>query len=150
MRARKILGAIFLIFGVVFLLNSRITGFVIVEEISGNFGFVLSLIFFVVGVLLLIIGERESEGKLEKEVLETEHFKRAVRKHDLNAIRRAIEKIGTGLGNEEKLKLSGRGLYSIRASRGGRVIFEKDYAKGKEIVRLVDYLPAHEYNRLSA
>lgn len=86
--------------------------------------------------------ETSREKSLENlDVIRTEHFERAVRNHNPELIQRAIEKIGTGKGKEEKLT-NGSG-YSVRVSKGGRIIFGK---KGRKI-ELLDYLPNHEYTR---
>lgn len=75
-------------------------------------------------------------------VVRTDQFERATRGHDEGAIERAINKIGTGLGKEEKLKhLPG---HSIRVSKGGRIIYDK---KKDGTIELRDYLPSHNYAR---
>lgn len=75
-------------------------------------------------------------------IIRTEHFEKAIRGHDEEAIERAIRKIGSGLGKQEKLKhLSG---HAIRVSRGGRIRYEY---RGSNTVELLDYLPDHKYSR---
>lgn len=73
-------------------------------------------------------------------IIRTTRFEKAIQDHDEAAIERAIGKIGTGLGRAEKLKHQ-RG-YSIRVSKGGRIIYDRT-SNGS--IKLQDYLPDHRY-----
>lgn len=83
----------------------------------------------------------KSENPLPR-IIKTMRFEKAIRNHDEAAIERAIRKIGTGLGKEEKLKHDA--AYSIRVSKGGRIIYDR---RDDGTVVLEDYLPAHQYAR---
>lgn len=89
--------------------------------------------------------ENYAQSQLERSsnvhVIRTEHFERAIRNHDPDIIQKAIDKIGTGKGKEEKLS-NGAG-YSVRVTKGGRIIFDKIGGK----IELLDYLPKHEYKK---
>ena len=64
-----------------------------------------------------------------------EFFKKDIKKHPQKYIQNAIDKIGTGLGNEERLKHLK--MWSIRTSKGGRILYEKE----KDTATLVGYNP---------
>lgn len=72
MRKKVILGIVFLVLGIIFLLNpfSGITGFVIFESITKNASSILGLTFFIVGLLLILIGRAEKESELEESIKE--------------------------------------------------------------------------------
>jgi hypothetical protein len=77
-------------------------------------------------------------------IIRTKRFMRDIRRHDPDIIQRAIEKIGTGLANEERLK--GRDDWSIRTTQAGRIIFDRD--EGTKTAKLKRYTPSHEYDRV--
>lgn len=66
MKKRKIFGLFLLALGIIFLANSfsNITGFVVVEQVSRNISGVISLLFVIVGALILV--SREKLSLLEK------------------------------------------------------------------------------------
>ena len=88
------------------------------------------------------IGGRQGHSELEKksdfEIIRTKHFERAVRNYDPDLIQKAIEKIGTGKGREKKLKKDIG--YSVRTSKGDRLVFRRE---GNKIV-LTDYVVDHK------
>src|SRR3989338_332220 len=90
-------------------------------------------------------GERSGDSYRHENsphVIRTKHFEREIKKYDEGPIRKAIEKIGTGLGKEEKLShLNGR---SIRVSNGARIIFEREE---DGTIKLKDYLTDHKYSK---
>ena len=63
-----VLGWIYLILGIVILLNSfqGITGFVVFSDASVGWGWFLGLVFVVIGVVVLAAGREDEEGGLEK------------------------------------------------------------------------------------
>jgi Txe/YoeB family toxin of Txe-Axe toxin-antitoxin module len=127
---------------------SGITGFAIVEEVSKNFSSVFGLAFVLIGALLLMarrvsLEERTGSGLT---VTATDRFVRSVKGHDIKKINKAIQKIGIGKGNEERLKAD-RDEYSIRVGGGDRIVYHKQ--EGNAVV-LDAYLPAHEYDRFLA
>jgi len=136
----KSTGITVLIIGAFLILNSAltITGNVVStpnSSMSGDslFGF----IFIVGGLVIFMARDQGLEGKLE--IIKTEAFEKAIKKHNLKPIQRAIEKIGTGLGKEEHLKyLKGK---SIRTSRDGRILYERV----GNVVTLNNYLPPSKH-----
>mgnify|MGYP001591357399 CR=1 FL=1 len=140
MNLKRILGVVLLILGI-FITGSNFayTGAVIGVNSSVSF---FGIILFIAGIFLLM-SERGEPGELEGiTIIETPRFQRAIKKHDVDSIRKAIAKIGTGKGKEEKIQ-DGRG-YSIRESKGGRIIFE--YKPDHSVV-LLDYSPGSKHYR---
>jgi len=144
-RAYRALGIVFVILGVVSLLSSfgSITGYVTLNEFREQASSIVGVLLIIGGIVLIMVGrgEEDLEGKVK--IIKTRRFEKAIRRHDLAAINRAIARIGTGLGKEEKLV--GREDYSIRAGEGKRVIFE--YNDDHKIATLTDYTSTHNYKR---
>jgi Txe/YoeB family toxin of Txe-Axe toxin-antitoxin module len=143
----RFLSLAFFVLGVFFLLNSKIdiTGAVIgLPDISSGFSSILGIA-FIIGGFLLFVGGRKGirEGSGLENMIKTKHFNKSVKGYEKRLIERAMSKIGTGLGNEEPLK-GYENMWSIKATKGARLIFEKD----GDIITLIDYLPSHEYDRL--
>lgn len=132
----------YLLLGAILILSSfrGITGFSIAENIGYNSIRIIGVAMIVIGILVLQ-AERGSERGL-RTIIRTKNFEKAIKGHNMEEIERAVSKIGTGLGREEKLKREED--YSIRTSKGGRIIYR--YAN-QHIVELKDYTPAHDYKR---
>ncbi len=80
----------------------------------------------------------------EKGVLDikrTNHFNRVIRGYNERSLDRAIKKIGTGMGKEEKLD---DGDWSIRVSKGDRIIYDR---KKDGTIILKDLILDDEYSR---
>lgn len=129
----------------VFLINSfqGIIGYSVLEEFNKTQSSYFVFLFFTLGIILLYVSGNDKEVIRNKEgriiqIVKTHAFAKAIKKHDLKPIYAALEKIGTGLGSEEKLRSGG---YSIRTGKGGRVIYNK---RGEEY-ELVDFTPDHKY-----
>jgi len=140
MNKKRGIGLILLLIGLIVIFSEPVdlTGYVI--EGSGaarDIQFYFGLISVIAGILFLA----EAEERVPIRFIKTAGFEKASRKHSKSAINRAIAKIGTGAGKEERLKhVPG---HSIRVSGGARIIF--DYRDRGRTVVLTDYLPAHEY-----
>ena len=86
-------------------------------------------------------GQKESrlaEQANQLNIIRTEHFERAIQGHE-KAIERAIKKIGTGKGKEEKLS-NGTG-FSMRVTKGGRMFYERN----GNTYKLTGYTEDHKY-----
>ena len=165
-RKIRIISIVLIIVGIAILLNwNSITGNIISEKIGLETNSILRM---VIGLGLIIGGSlvflaREREGALvqklqenrgnlpektdsEKEVFLTNKFKKRIKKEDRKAIRNAVKKIGTGLGKEEQLVYHGENLYSIRSTKGGRILFE--YEANRSKVNLMDYVSDHDYDKM--
>jgi hypothetical protein len=136
---------LFLIIGFLFIINpfQSITGNVILDDIDIKVNYIAGLLFIIGGVILLYVSGEERESVRNKEgkivsIVKTHAFSKATKKQDPAIIYAAIQKIGTGLGREEKLKSGG---YSIRTSKGGRIVYNK---KGNDY-ELVDFTHDHKY-----
>jgi len=144
-RIYRALGTILIIWGVVSLLSSfgSITGYVTLGEFREQASSIIGVLLVIGGIVLIMVGvgEEDLEGKVR--IIKTRRFEKAIRGHNIKAINRAITRIGTGLGKEEKLV--GREDYSIRAGEGKRVIFE--YNGDHKIATLTDYTSTHDYKR---
>ena len=142
----RFLSLAFFVLGVFFLLNSKIdiTGAVIgLPDISSGFSSILGIALIVGGVLLFVGGRKGiREGSGLENMIKTRRFNKSVEGYE-EAVERAMSKIGTGLGNEHLLK-GYKNMWSIKATKGARLIFKKD----GNIITLIDYLPSHEYGRL--
>ena len=144
-RDLKFTGIILVILGVIILVNSytTITGLTILNETTKTTISILGIMFVVGGILLLMT--RGGKGRLERlsdanvNLEPTEKFTKSIRRHNLADINAAIRKIGTGKGKEERLK--GGDGYSIRVSKGGRVLFDYDDSHSTAI--LEEYNPQH-------
>ena len=90
-----------------------------------------------VGIILILTEERV--GELERKIIRTAHFDKSIKKYDSKPIEHAIKNIGTGRGHEEYIKQEN--AYSIRASKGARVMFQKDNDK----ITLERYLPPSKH-----
>src|SRR3989338_36085 len=75
-------------------------------------------------------------------IIYTRKFEKNIRKHNLDSIENAINKINTGLGREEILK--GRKDSSIRTSKGGRITF--DINNTNKTILLKGYSTRHKYD----
>jgi len=137
MNKKRVLGIVLIILSIFFfILNIKSTGAVtgISAFISSNF---LAIILLVFGIALFLFG-------LEKKSLDiviTSSFQNSIKKHksELKRIEDAIDKIGTGLGNEEFLKHEK--VWSIRTSHGGRVTYDRTSDKAI----LQKYLPPSKH-----
>ena len=75
------------------------------------------------------------------ELIRTERFEKAIKRHDPAKIERALAKLQNDGGKQEKLKhLDG---HSLRVTKGERLLFEK---KDKRII-LTDYVTSHDYGK---
>ena len=144
-RAFIVAGIAFLLMGFVFLLNytSNVTGYAVFSGSDLKQSGYVALWFIASWlVIFLMAGEqRQSEDGRIVRLVRTSRFDRAVKGHDMKRIQKAIDKIGTGLGKEEKLAKTGD--YSVRESGGGRVIFS--YDDTRTVVTLKNYTPEHRY-----
>jgi hypothetical protein len=117
MEKRKIFGYVSIAVGILFLLNSQMTGAVISTSIDNSLGFLAGMALLIGGIgLILAKGRnvvRKTEGGIE--IIITDGFIQSLRNVDLKRVNRALEKIGTGKGHEETLKRD-KELYSIRGS----------------------------------
>ena len=152
MRAKNLqyYGLVFLISGVFLLLlsSSGITGLAIFDvgfdDIQKVVFSYIGMVFFLFGIAMIFVSDftqqiRNREGHLLT-VIRTKRFEKAIRGHNPQEIQRALDKIGTSLGHEKKLShLPG---YSIKTSKGGRIMYEKDSG---DVVRVTDYTPDHHY-----
>ena len=145
MTKRKILGFISILMGIVFLLDTQLTGAIISNSMGSSVSFFIGMILLIGGIGLILTKGRkladETEGGME--IIITDRFSRSIGKHSIKKINKALKKIGTGRGREETLKMD-RTLFSIRASGGARILYRKD-AEGNIVTE--NYLPSHEYNR---
>lgn len=147
----RALGILLILAGVLFVLNSfsGITGFAVAELVGKATGSIIGLVFIVGGIVLFLRGQESELVKISDggvRIIRSKRFNRSIRQlapKDKKIIERAIRKIGTGCGNEEKLR---RGGYGIKATKGGRVIF--DYNENKSNAELQNYTPQHKYERL--
>ena len=148
MKKRSLSGLFLIVVGVVISINSlSMTGYVVGEGVKEP-GFLIGLIFVVGGIVIYLAKRRITASDLVSRtqqgtsVIISDRFLRSARGHNIASINDAIEKIGTGLGREEALKLN-RNLRSIRATDRNRLIF---YRRGQNVV-LDDYVLAHDYGK---
>ncbi len=151
MKKERFAGILLLLLGFVLIVNATavsITGNVIFSEGQAKIGSILGMVFVALGLTIFLV---ENEGGLERrvepEIIRSKTFRKSLKKHksELDAINRAVEKIGTGLGKEHPLK-GYKSKYSIKASKGGRIVFDK--YKGDII--LDRYISDHDYKKLYA
>lgn len=145
-----IISSILVVIGFIILFSSlSITGNIISNKTGERTGSILGLVFIVSGIVLFMTRRTESilvnKTKGGLAVFKTDRFLKTSSKYDPKKINRAILKIGTGLGKEERLVTS-KNDFSIRDDEGARVVF--GYQRGGESVLLKDYLPKHEYEKL--
>ncbi len=146
-------GIVFMLAGTAFMFNSasNITGFVIAEGIDRDASFVLGVVLFVGGILLFVAGTsvRERESRLESEAgvgLElSDRFIKDIKKHNRDAIYKALRKIGTGQGHEHRLTGRLDGRYSISVGNSGRIIFE--YNPDRTEATILGYTSSHDYKQ---
>jgi|SRR3989344_5363328 len=148
MKRRIIIGSFSFILGIFLILDSffEITGHVVSKQAgiptTSFFGIILVLSGLVLFFLELRYQQTSTEAQGLEKVIRTKRFERSIRRHDLKKIDRAIEKLGTGLGNEHPLVGEGKGLYAMSVSKGGRIVFEK--RDGQYILQYYD--PQHYEN----
>ncbi len=141
------LGVVSFVLGALMLLNSfsGFTGFYIVGELNVRQSSILTFAFFVSSVIFFIVAREhsglEEYSKAGVRITPTRSFMKDVGRHPLSEINNAISKIGTGAGKEEHLRGGG---YSIRTSKGGRIIYDRDSDRS---VTLTAYTPDHNYKR---
>jgi len=147
---KKYFGISVFLFGcfVVMSYSYGMTGAVVSDSSFENISPIFGLIFIIGGIILFVEEREDKEGGLEQltgaelPIIKTKHFERATKSHYDPRIAKAIGKIGTGLGKPEILRGALRDYWSIRSSRGGRIIYEKNRGG----IYLIDYLPSHEYD----
>ena len=128
-------------FLLILLTNQNLTGAVI-ETTGSAVTNIIGALILLAGIILIVITEHEpTKSGLGKVIIKTAAFEKSIKGHDIGAIQRAIDKIGTGSGKEEVLKYM-KPYHSIRESHGGRVIFERK--PNGEIV-LAEYLPKSKH-----
>ena len=139
-RVFRIVGFAFIFVGIFILIISRggITGFVSFFGDEGETS-VWGIVFVLIGLVLVFVGREESRLG---EIVESNEFRKDIKRQDPQEIRRAIGKIGSGLGKAHSL--SG-GAYAIKTSKGGRIIYHR--AQSGAII-LDRYTPNHEYRRI--
>ena len=101
---------------------------------------ILGLAFIFMGTLFFL-AKRSLEGRTGggNSVVATRTFMKDIKRHNIGSINEALMKIGTGKGREERLgHLKG---YSIRVTKGGRIIYDRQNGD----VVLKRYEPAHKY-----
>ncbi|MAG39970.1 hypothetical protein CMI41_03310 [Candidatus Pacearchaeota archaeon] len=87
------------------------------------------------------VGERQANNTVnEPEIIRTKYFDKAIKGHEAE-IEKAIEKLRSGRGKKEKL--AHRDSFSLRTTKGGRIIYDQG-EKGKIVLR--DYTSDHHYN----
>ena len=148
-RKYQLLGAFLLAIGLFFLADSRIniTGAVIGLPLSATLKSVFGMAFMISAIIAFLasidkIVAQNEDGSIKINC--TDKFKKEIKKHSLEEVNKALSKIGTGKGKEERLH-GYNNLYSIRESKGGRIIFS--YKNPKE-VEVDEFYPAHQYSRL--
>ena len=139
---RKILSIFLIIISLILISNSvviNITGYIINENFTFG-GSVLGFI-FLIGGLALFLSSQKSEGGLEKEIkiTKSKKFIKSIKNHPKEEIDRVLKKIGTGLADEKYLKY--RNAWSLRVSKGARILYEKT---PDEII-LIAYEPSSKH-----
>jgi len=132
---QRYLGAFLTLAGFLLILSSSFssTGFAVASEIPKGEGTLYGFLTIVGGLTLLLANFGEN-----MRVTRTSKFEKAVKSHHstMPRIERAIDKIGTGSGNESKMKYD-RGK-TISVPGGGVIRYDQ---QGNEIT-LTDYLPS--------
>ena len=120
-----------------------ITGFVILENFQGSLIIRLVSIILMIGGVVLLASEN-GDGGLEEKIRSVE-FTKSTKRQDKNKIERAIDKIGSGKGNEHPLTGNGKGYWSISADKGARIIYHfNDYG----VIVLDRYTADHDYAKV--
>jgi len=141
---KQALGYSLIILGIVVMFLKPITGVTGMAVASEAFSIVQDVWFWLFGLGMIILGiilqgGREQEGDLPR-IIRSDRFERSIKRQPKDIIEKAIQKIGTGLANEEWLKHMHK--YSIRASKGARILYDK---RADGTVVLEEYLPAGEH-----
>ena len=136
-----------MVLGFMFIVSSipNITGFAVSEGVLKDTSRVLGIVFVILGLVVIFAGEKSLEERTDAgfTVIPSKKFGDSVKGLDLKRINKAIAKIGTGKGREEKLKyLPGR---SIHVDDIGRLRFNYVVIDGVKYVELNKYEPKHEY-----
>ncbi|MBT4165748.1 hypothetical protein HOE04_01780 [archaeon] len=125
---KKIIGGIFIFVGLLVIILQPlvgITGAVVGSAVSIEINFMIGLVVLVLGIVLYATGLQElikSDSDI-KDFGVTREFKRATKGMDKKIIRRAVKKIGTGLGHE-KHRMYGDENFSVRVDKGGRIFYQ--------------------------
>jgi hypothetical protein len=147
----RVVGLALVVLGIFIIIGQPFapTGAVIdVSDNKARMGFFMGLVLLVGGILFFALG---NEGNLEKianeapRIVQTSRFKKDIKsegKKMKQKIYETLEKINTGLGKQERLRLGGQ---SIRVTNGGRITF--DYDSGKNEVTAKRYTPDHDYDK---
>lgn len=99
-----------------------LTGAVIdLSTTNSKISFLIGLTLLITGIILLSFGRQEG---LLTTIERTKKFEKEIKRVDLRAVERAIEKIGTGLAREKPLHKYYGGGYSIRIDKGGRIFYD--------------------------
>ncbi len=108
-----------------------------------NFSFLVDEFYFIVGLILIIIGFfiLTLDSLTDTITLEsTKKFEKDIKGRDRRAIQRAIDKIKSGLADEKYRWLDKS--YSIRVDKGARI----HYQKMNNRIILTDYIPSSEHD----
>jgi len=143
MKLPRILSFLLILIGFILIINSSLKTIVgnVVSESASIGSSISGLILIIFGIVLFLASQKGGGGNLEKKlkVISSKRFERSIRRQPKEEIDRALEKLGTGLANEEYLKYSDK--WSIRVSKGGRILYDRTPT---EIV-LYEYSPPGEH-----
>ncbi|MBT4135583.1 hypothetical protein HOD75_03120 [archaeon] len=138
---KKTLGLILIVIGI-FLVTIKplpITGAVIGIDSISNITPIIGLITLIIGVILF---STNLEGTVSIENIEkTRQFQKATKGINKKILQRAIDKIGTQLGNQKPGRYQNT-PNSIRVDKGGRIFYQQ---VGDRII-LTQYAPSSKHH----
>lgn len=137
----KILSLLIILTGIISILNSSlktITGNVINEELNLGSS-ILGLILIIGGLVLFLASKKGGGGDGLVKIISSKRFEKSIKKQPKEDIERALEKLGTGLANEEFLKYENK--WSIRVNKGARILYDR----APNEITLYEYIPSSEH-----
>jgi Txe/YoeB family toxin of Txe-Axe toxin-antitoxin module len=137
----RILSFLIILTGIISILNSSLKTIVgnVINEGSNLSGSILGLALIIGGLVLFLASKKGGGGDGLVKIISTKRFEKSIKRQPKDDIERALEKLGTGLANEEFLKYEDK--WSIRVNKGARILYDRN---PKEIT-LYEYVPSSEH-----
>lgn len=137
----RILSFLIILTGIISILNSSLKTIIgnVIDGGSSLGGSILGLVLIIGGLVLFLASKKGGRGDGLVRIISTKRFEKSIKRQPKEDIERALNKLGTGLANEEFLKYEDK--WSIRVNKGARILYDRTPNE----ITLYEYVPSSEH-----